>query len=342
MEANELEAAKAISKFLVKTDSDKELPAPLTANERAELQGLSLEQLLAPWKAPFSRGSSAFRGVGWHKRVGKWTAQIRRNGKNMALGAFKTEIEAAQAYDHAVIERDGRGGKLNFPVEDYLDDRAGAGAASAGSGMPPQRADMDAAEGTVLEAGGPAAAEAGPGEHIAAQGAADSDWDRGDDGSSLGSFWHSDSEDSLSDGTGFPSFDELHPDLLEALSLWRANPEAEPNPRMLGNRAALAQWQDITSRSWQHAAQSSADMAAAMQASGLINRLAPQHTATALPASAAERSRWTKVHGPNGATWVAGFKERCEALLERSERAAAQRQQHRQVVRRAALSSAEE
>lgn len=41
---------------------------------------------------------SSYRGVTWHKGVGKWQAQIKVNQKSIYLGVFSTEIEAAQAY----------------------------------------------------------------------------------------------------------------------------------------------------------------------------------------------------------------------------------------------------
>jgi len=45
--------------------------------------------------------SSNYRGVCWHSKIGKWRADIRRNGKNETLGYFATEEEAARQYDEA-------------------------------------------------------------------------------------------------------------------------------------------------------------------------------------------------------------------------------------------------
>ena len=52
-----------------------------------------------------------------------WIGTVRDNRKNVRLGNFKTEIEAALAYDKYVIEHDLLN-PLNFP-EDYINRKAG-------------------------------------------------------------------------------------------------------------------------------------------------------------------------------------------------------------------------
>lgn len=49
---------------------------------------------------------SPFRGVTWNKRRGYWTASIQAKGwwQSRHLGSFRSEIEAAEAYNHAVTE----------------------------------------------------------------------------------------------------------------------------------------------------------------------------------------------------------------------------------------------
>ena len=47
---------------------------------------------------------SGFRGVSYYKETKKWKAQIRVNNKKIALGYFKTAIEAGYAYDKYVID----------------------------------------------------------------------------------------------------------------------------------------------------------------------------------------------------------------------------------------------
>ena len=60
------------------------------------------------------RGSSDFRGIAWHKTNQKWLASISYKKKRINLGYYKDEIEAALAYDRAVIKYDKPIYKLNF------------------------------------------------------------------------------------------------------------------------------------------------------------------------------------------------------------------------------------
>ena len=47
------------------------------------------------------------KGVHFHKRQGKWQAQIQKNGKNFHLGTFDTELEAHAAYVQAANQLHG-------------------------------------------------------------------------------------------------------------------------------------------------------------------------------------------------------------------------------------------
>jgi len=58
-------------------------------------------------------GSSKFKGVVWHKMGGGWIAQIGVNYKRYHLGSFKSEIEAAKAYNDAAIKYHGEFACLN-------------------------------------------------------------------------------------------------------------------------------------------------------------------------------------------------------------------------------------
>jgi len=56
---------------------------------------------------------SQFVGVTYNKANGKWKAYVRLNGKPKHIGYFATEIEAARAYNAAVIERG-----LDYPINE--------------------------------------------------------------------------------------------------------------------------------------------------------------------------------------------------------------------------------
>ena len=60
-------------------------------------------------------GTSRFKGVDWHKESKKWRARICVNRKRIHIGRYKSEFEAAQAYDKKAIELFGEFASLNFP-----------------------------------------------------------------------------------------------------------------------------------------------------------------------------------------------------------------------------------
>ncbi len=61
-------------------------------------------------------GSSQYKGVSWHKRAGKWCAQIAFKGRHLYIGTFKDEINAAKAYDKKAIQFHGKYARLNVGV----------------------------------------------------------------------------------------------------------------------------------------------------------------------------------------------------------------------------------
>lgn len=60
--------------------------------------------------------TSQFKGVGWHKDHNKWRAYITDMHKAIHIGMFKSEKEAALAYDKRAKELFGEFARLNFPI----------------------------------------------------------------------------------------------------------------------------------------------------------------------------------------------------------------------------------
>lgn len=61
--------------------------------------------------------SSPFRGVSWNRQQQNWRVQYRRlsDKKQILIGRFSDEIEAAKAYDEVVASEYGEFATLNFP-----------------------------------------------------------------------------------------------------------------------------------------------------------------------------------------------------------------------------------
>lgn len=65
-------------------------------------------------KNQFKTFTSKYIGVSWKKKNNKWCVQISVNSKKIYIGLFKTEIEAALAYDEAAKIYHGEFANLNF------------------------------------------------------------------------------------------------------------------------------------------------------------------------------------------------------------------------------------
>jgi hypothetical protein len=86
-------------------------------NRRINLRVCTTQQNSCNRKS--AKGSySRYLGVAYHKRDKRWQAQIRTNKKRIYLGYFKTEKEAADAYDTAAEKYHGEFARLNRNIKD--------------------------------------------------------------------------------------------------------------------------------------------------------------------------------------------------------------------------------
>lgn len=58
--------------------------------------------------------TSKYKGVSWNKQLKKWHTKIQFNNKQIHIGVFDSEIEAAKAYDRKAQELFGEFAHTNF------------------------------------------------------------------------------------------------------------------------------------------------------------------------------------------------------------------------------------
>lgn len=107
-------------------DAVLNFPIENYAKDLEEMDKVSKEEYLASLRrqsSGFSRGISKYRGVARHHHNGRWEARIGRvcGNKYLYLGTYKTQEEAAVAYDLAAIEYRGVNAVTNFDINNYID-----------------------------------------------------------------------------------------------------------------------------------------------------------------------------------------------------------------------------
>lgn len=84
-------------------------------NWRENLRLVTPKQNNQGLKRKIEGASSRYRGVSWREDVQKWRAYIKVDGRELHLGYFDNQEDAARAYDAAARKHFGEFAAPNFP-----------------------------------------------------------------------------------------------------------------------------------------------------------------------------------------------------------------------------------
>ncbi|KAL8557790.1 hypothetical protein ACS0TY_005043 [Phlomoides rotata] len=106
------------------TTTTTNFPISNYEKEIEEMKHMTRQEYVASLRrksSGFSRGASIYRGVTRHHQHGRWQARIGRvaGNKDLYLGTFSTQEEAAEAYDIAAIKFRGLNAVTNFEINRY-------------------------------------------------------------------------------------------------------------------------------------------------------------------------------------------------------------------------------
>ena len=84
-------------------------------NRRANLRAATRAQNIRNRKKFAKSSGSKYKGIYFRKNTRKWEVLITFERKKIFLGCFRSEIDAAKAYDRAAMKYHGEFASLNFP-----------------------------------------------------------------------------------------------------------------------------------------------------------------------------------------------------------------------------------